>query len=217
MGYFITFEGVEGCGKTTQVKLLAERLTAHGFAVVLTREPGGCPIADKIRTILLDADNRGMSPAAELLLYAASRAQHVSDVILPALSADQVVICDRFCDATLAYQGFGRGIERSLIESLNAHACQGVAPDLTILIDVDPFVGLQRARRRIESGSGPREERFELEELAFHKRVRFGYHQLASAEARRITVIDGGDVIEDIAATIAVQVLARIPETLRAV
>lgn len=217
MGYFITFEGVEGCGKTTQVKLLADRLTAHGFSVVLTREPGGCAIADKIRAILLDAENRDMAPMAELLLYAAARAQHVADVIAPALAADKIVICDRFCDATRAYQGSGRGLERSVIESLNDHACLGFSPDLTILIDCDPAIGLQRARRRIESTSGDREERFELETLSFHQRVRHGYLQLAAAETRRISVVEGNDTIEEISAMIAVQVLARVPEALRAV
>ncbi|MEI6214526.1 MAG: dTMP kinase [Desulfuromonadales bacterium] len=217
MGYFITFEGVEGCGKTTQVSLLAERLTAHGFSVIQTREPGGCAIADKIRTILLDAGNNDMSSMSELLLYSAARAQHVSEVILPALSSEKVVICDRFSDATIAYQGYGRGIKRSIIDSLNSHACQGITADLTLLIDCNPEIGLQRARQRIEASSGPREERFELEELKFHRLVRTGYLQLAAAEARRIAVIDGNDSIEEISSAIAVQVLARIPEVLRAV
>lgn len=217
MGYFITFEGVEGCGKTTQIRLLAERLAAHGFSARLTREPGGCPIADKIRTILLDADNSEMSPLAELMLYAAARSQHVSEVIVPALNAGAIVLCDRFCDATVAYQSFGRGIDRGIIDTLNSHACQGAWPDLTILIECDPKVGLARARRRIETSSGPREERFELEETAFHQRVSFGYQQLAAEMPHRFIIIDGSDTIDEISTMIAVQVLARIPEALRAV
>ena len=217
LGYFITFEGVEGCGKTTQIRLLAERLIAHGFSATLTREPGGCSIADKIRVILLDADNSDMSPLTELMLYTAARAQHVSDVIVPALNVGKVLLCDRFCDATLAYQSFGRGIDRGVIDTLNSYACQGVTPDLSILIDCDPSVGLARARLRIEASSGPREERFELEELTFHQRVREGYQQLAAEESHRFIVIEGDDAIEDISTMIAVQVLARIPEDLRVI
>ena len=217
VGYFITFEGVEGCGKTTQIKLLSEFLSARGISTILTREPGGCPIADKIRAILLDAENRALSPLAELMLYAAARAQHVTEVISPALEAGKIVLCDRFCDATVAYQSFGRGIDRGVIDSLNIHACQGVSPDLTVLVDCDPRVGLERARRRIEATSGPREERFELEALAFHQRVRAGYQQLAGDEPDRFLIIDGSDSIEKIFATISAQVLTRIPEALRAV
>ena len=217
VGYFITFEGVEGCGKTTQIKLLADLLSARGTGIVLTREPGGCPIADKIRAILLDAENRALSPLAELMLYAAARAQHVTEVISPALEAGKIVLCDRFCDATLAYQSFGRGLDRCIIDTLNLHACQGVSPDLTVLVDCDPAVGLERARRRIEATSGPREERFELEALAFHQRVRNGYLQLAADQPDRFLIIDGSESIEKIFAVISAQVLARIPEAPRAV
>jgi dTMP kinase len=217
VGYFITFEGVEGCGKTTQIKLLSEFLSTRGMRTILTREPGGCPIADKIRAILLDAENRAIAPLTELMLYAAARAQHVHEVIAPALSAGHIVLCDRFSDATVAYQSFGRGIDRGVIDTLNRHACQGASPDLTVLVDCDPRIGLERARRRIEATSGPREERFELEALAFHQRVRTGYLQLAADEPDRFLIINGADSIEQIFATISTQVLARIPETLRAV
>ncbi len=217
MGYFITFEGVEGCGKTTQIKLLSDFLSTRGMRTVLTREPGGCPIADKIRTILLDAENRALSPLAELMLYAAARAQHVAEIISPALESGGIVLCDRFCDATVAYQSYGRGIDRTIIDTLNRHACHGVSPDLTVLVDCDPRIGLERARRRIEASSGPREERFELEELAFHQRVRAGYLQLAADNPTRFLIISGTDSIEDIFATVCTQVLARIPEALRAV
>lgn len=216
MGYFITFEGVEGCGKTTQIRLLTEQLNALNFVTTLTREPGGCPIADKIRTILLDAENRAMSPMTELMLYAAARAQHINDIITPSLNIGNIVLCDRFCDATIAYQSFGRGIDRRTIDTLNAHACQGVAPDLTILIDCDPGIGLERARHRIEMTSGPREERFELEALAFHQRVQSGYRSLADSEPERFVIIDGTGTVEEIASKISAAVLARIPENLRA-
>lgn len=217
MGYFITFEGVEGSGKSTQIKMLAERLIAHDFPIVLTREPGGCAIADKIRTILLDADNSDMAPLTELLLYSAARAQHVNQVITPAMASGAVVLCDRYCDATVAYQSHGRGIDRQLIDSLNRMACQGMTPDLTVLIDCAPELGLERARRRIEAATGPREERFELETVAFHQRVREGYRQLAEIGAHRFIVVDGNDTLDSISDQIAVQVLARLPEELRAI
>ena len=217
LGYFITFEGVEGCGKTTQIKLLSEFLLAHGVHTVLTREPGGCPIADKIRSILLDADNKALSPLAELMLYAAARAQHITEIISPALTAGKVVLCDRFSDATVAYQSFGRGIDRSIIDTLNLHACQGVKPNITVLVDCDPRLGLERAIRRIEASTGPREERFELEVLDFHQRVRAGYLQLAADDHARFMVIDGSKTIEEIFSVLSRQLLSRIPEDLRAV
>lgn len=210
MGYFITFEGIEGCGKTTQVRLLGERLESLGYRVVTTREPGGCPISDQIRSILLDADNRGMQPLTELLLYAAARAQHVAEVIRPALESGCVVLCDRFTDATIAYQSFGRGIERATIDPLNTMACQALLPDLTILIDCDAEVGLARARQRIEASSGPREERFELESLEFHRRVRDGYLSLAEQEPGRFLRVNGNGAVAGIAASIAEQVQQRL-------
>jgi dTMP kinase len=217
VGIFITFEGVEGSGKTTQIKQLAEFLTARGVPTILTREPGGCPIADKIRAILLDAENKALSPLSELMLYAAARSQHVTEVIAPSLEAGKVVVCDRFCDATLAYQSFARGIDRTLIDDLNRQACQGVSPDLTVLVDCDPTVGLERARRRIEASSGPREERFELEELAFHQKVRAGYLQLASEQPERFLIIDGAATIKEMFASISTQIMTRFAEVLRAV
>jgi dTMP kinase len=217
MGFFITFEGVEGCGKTTQVRILAERLNQAGFRTLLTREPGGCPIADKIRQILLDADNQGMVPLTELLLYAAARAQHVAEVILPALESGLIVLCDRFTDATVAYQHFGRGIDRTTIDALNTLARQNVRPDLTILMDCDAATGLARAKSRIEATSGPREERFELEALAFHQRVRDGYLALAADAAGRFLTVSADGSIDGISDIIGVQVLRRLGDSSRAI
>ena len=203
MGFFITFEGIEGSGKTTQIKLLACFLESFGYSVVCTREPGGCPVSDKIRTILLDADNQAITPMTELLLYAAARAQHVSEVIIPAIQSGAVVLCDRFTDATVAYQSFGRGLDRSQIDTLAGLACGSLTPDLTLLIDCEPETGIGRARRRIDASSGPREERFELEAMEFHQRVRDGYLSLAAKEPGRFSLIDGSASVEDIASAIA--------------
>lgn len=215
MGYLITFEGIEGCGKTTQIRLLAAALTEAGHRVTLTREPGGCPIADKIRAILLDAENSAMTPSAELLLYAAARAQHISEIISPALGRGDIVLCDRFTDATLAYQGYGRGLDRSKIMQLNDLATAGCRPDLTILIDCPVETGLRRAMARIEAAtladSGTkREERFEMESRQFHQRVRDGYLTLASESPDRFIVVAGDGNMEGIAATIEAAVTARL-------
>ena len=151
MGCFITFEGVEGCGKSTQIRKLAETLTKSGNNVTLTREPGGCDIADKIRAILLDSANAAMVPLAELLLYAAARAQHINEVILPALAKGDIVLCDRFIDATVAYQGHGRGLDLEMINNLNSLAAANCRPDITLLLDCPVATGLERARARIEA------------------------------------------------------------------
>ncbi len=217
MGYFITFEGVEGCGKTTQIRLLADRLKAGGHQVITTREPGGCPVADQIRSILLDAGNTSMVPLCELLLYSAARAQHISDVVHPALERGDIVLCDRFTDATIAYQSGGRGIDRGIITGLNDLACQEVSPDLTILLDCDTSMGLTRARQRIEQHTGPREERFELETIAFHERVRRSYHQQAANHPERICIVSAEGSIDEVAARIFQAVQSRIPEPFRAV
>lgn len=210
MACFITFEGIEGCGKSTQVQLLARRLENAGHTVRLTREPGGCPIADQIRQILLDAGNSAMTPLAELLLYAAARAQHVREVIVPALAAGEIVICDRFTDATLAYQGHGRKLDLGIIDQLNRLAAGEVRPDLTVLLDCPVEVGLGRAVSRINSTQGAREERFELESLQFHERVRAGYLHLAQQEPTRFVVVNGAGSIDETATAIADAILSRI-------
>lgn len=207
---FITFEGIEGCGKSTQISLLAERLQEAGQQVVLTREPGGCLIANQIRSLLLDAANSAMVPMTELMLYAAARAQHLAEVIRPGLDSGVIVLCDRFSDATRAYQSFGRGIDRQIMETLNSLACNGLTPDLTLLLDCPVETGLSRARQRIESSSGPREERFELESMAFHQRVRDGYLQLANEEPDRFVVIDASASPDQVAQDIGTAVLLRL-------
>lgn len=207
---FITFEGIEGCGKSTQIALLAADLQQAGYKVLLTREPGGCLIADQIRGVLLDAANSALVPMAELMLYAASRAQHLAEVVSPALTEDIIVLCDRFSDATRAYQSFGRGIDRQIIETLNDLACNSISPDLTVLLDCPVETGLGRAIKRIASTSGPREERFELESLVFHQRVRDGYLQLATAEPKRFVIVNAADQPAQVAMAISNAVLPRL-------
>lgn len=190
---FITFEGIEGSGKSTQITLLSEALRARGNAHVLTREPGGTPAGDSIRALLLDSATR-LGPPAELLLYAAARAEHLDRIIRPALASGRLVLCDRYLDATRAYQGYGRGLPLAWIEALHALEPLRLAPDRTVLLDLDPALGLKRARARNRKGakkSAPDEGRFEAEDLAFHRRVREGYLALARAEPDRFRVVDG--------------------------
>lgn len=208
MSFFITFEGIEGSGKTTQIARLASRLEAGGLPVLTTREPGGCAIADAIRAILLDADNSALVPKAELLLYAAARAQHVEEVIRPALAAGQVVLCDRFTDATLAYQGYGRQLSLDLIDELNRLASSDLTPDLTLLFDLPVETGLERAMRRIAGCAGPAEDRFEQESVAFHQRIRQGYLQLAKEQPERFRVIDAATGPDRVAGDILTAVQA---------
>ncbi len=202
MGLFITFEGIEGSGKSTQIVLLCAALRQIGYEVVQTREPGGCAIADQIRSILLHPQNTALDPTAELLLYAAARAQHVSEVIRPALDDEKLVLCDRYTDATLAYQGDGRGLDQQLIGQLNCVASQATIPDLTILIDLQPDIGLKRALSREVALQDSSEGRFEREAMAFHQRVRDGYLALAKAEPDRFAIVDGSLSIEQLAAQI---------------
>ena len=182
---FITLEGPEGAGKTTQLRPLADFLRGCGYDVVTTREPGGTAIGDQIRHVLHDTVNVAMSPTAEVLLYAASRAQLVAEVIQPALAAGRVVLCDRYSDSTMAYQGYGRGLDRDALATLTAIATGGLRPDLTLLLDLDVERGL--ARRRDE---GEEMNRLDLEAIEFHRRVRAGYLALAAAEPARWQIID---------------------------
>ncbi len=206
MSTFITFEGIEGSGKTTQIALLAEHLQKQGRQVVRTREPGGCDIADQIRAILLDPRNSALESTPELLLYAAARAQHVSEVIRPALKAGQLVLCDRYIDATLSYQGHGRRLDISLIEELNRVAAGSTRPQLTVLIDLPVETGLSRALAREKEARDSSEGRFEREELDFHQRVRNGYLGLAAQEPDRFILVDGTASI----AVMAVEIAERV-------
>ena len=187
---FITLEGIEGCGKTTQIRRLVRRLRKRGIPLIATLEPGGTRIGKKIRRILLDAQNKDLSPLTELILYAADRAQHVEEVIKPALDQGRWVICDRFFDATVVYQGMARGLDMRLISTLNERATQGIRPDVTFLLDCPVEIGLKRATGRDEAPSHQGQDRFEREARAFHKEVRRGYLDLARKEKRRFVVID---------------------------
>ncbi len=197
-GRFITFEGPEGSGKSTQLRMLGERLRSAGIDVLETQEPGGTPIGMQIRHILLDANNRDLCPTAELLLMFASRAQNVDQAILPALSAGRTVLSDRFTDSTLVYQGVGRGLGAEVVYELDRIACRGLVPDLTLIIDIDPETGLARAHRRsVRSESS--ETRIEDQDIGFHRRVREAYRQLAADELRRVRMIDGNQPREAVA------------------
>jgi dTMP kinase len=186
---FITFEGIEGSGKTTQIQMLSNYLEEHGVEHLLTREPGGTPIGDQIRKLVLHPANKAMSPHCELFLYSAARAEHITHVIQPALREGRFVLCDRFKDATLAYQGYGRGLSLLLIRRLHALDLLALMPDLTLLFDIDPATALERARTRDRTKSID-ETRFEQEELSFHKRVRAGYLELSREEPERFIVLN---------------------------
>jgi dTMP kinase len=200
-GVFITFEGPEGSGKSTQMKLLAARLRDAGRDVLESQEPGGTPIGQQIRRVLLDSKNRELSPTTELLLMFACRAQNVDQWILPALSAGRIVLSDRFTDSTLVYQGAARGLGAELVYEVDRIACRGLVPDLTLVIDIDTETGLERARRRADSVQDV-ETRIEEQEVAFHRKVRDAYRQLAADEPRRVKLIDGGRLPEAVAAEV---------------
>ena len=212
MSIFITFEGIEGCGKTTQIGLLTSYFEKNQRAILLTREPGGTEAGEKIREILLSPKKIRLEPMAELLLYVAARIQHYHEVIRPALREGKIVICDRFADATLAYQGFGRGLDVTWIDEVYHRALNNLKPDITFLLDLPVKEGLRRAWIRIKNSKGTHsqkifpdyyqlefpfhlihagQDRFEKEAIDFHQRVRDGYLSLARNEPQRIIVLDG--------------------------
>jgi dTMP kinase len=192
MSFFVTFEGIEGCGKTTQIQLLKDSLEKQGYRVITTREPGGTPIGDKIRSILLDSCYNEIDLKTELLLYQAARAQHVKDIIRPSLDHGQVVICDRFTDATLVYQGYAQKLNKDFITLLSQFVTDNLIPDLTILIDCPVEIGLQRAQNRIAQNlDGPSEDRFEEKNAEFHQAVRLGYLDIADNNSTRFLIVDG--------------------------
>ena len=190
MSLFITFEGIEGCGKTTQISHLTSYLKRTHRPFLLTREPGGTEMGEKIRQILLSSENARLEPVAELFLYAAARVQHFRQVIHPALKEGKIVLCDRYADATLSYQGFGRGLDLDWIEEIHARSVENAKPDLTFLLDLPVEEGLRRAWERLEKDQ-TKEDRFEKEAVDFHQRVREGYLTLARKESQRIIILDG--------------------------
>ena len=188
---FISFEGIEGSGKTSHAKHMVRFLQDNGHDCVITREPGGTRIGEMIRAILLDPLSKDMDPLTELLLYTADRAQHINEYILPLLSEGKMVLCDRYYDATIAYQGFARGLNIGLIEKIHKLLFENLKPDITLLLDLPPEIGLERAWKQINNGNRiSKESRFEEERLSFHKKVREGYLELARLEPERFRIID---------------------------
>ena len=200
-GAFITFEGIDGSGKSTQVRMLASVLRLRGMDVVQTREPGGTPLGARLREALLDAQEQ-VDPLAELLLYAADRAQHVRVLLNPALAAGRVVLSDRYADATAAYQGAGRGFEPSLVTQVIALATGGLKPDLTLLFDLSVAESGERSRQRTTTNDGAASDRLELEAENFHARVRDAYLQIARAEPERVRIVDASLSVEEIHARV---------------
>ena len=192
-GVFISLEGIEGCGKSTQARMLSDYVSELGYCVVLTREPGGTPIAEKIREMLLDPRNQNMTSRTELLLYLASRSQHVEQIIMPALQDRKIVICERFNDATRAYQGYARGLDMNLIEDLLRISTGNLEPDLTIILDLEVKEGLIRAEKFKNY-----RDRLESESLDFHDKVRKGYLTIAQNNPERVRVVDAKGTIEDV-------------------
>ena len=201
---FITLEGPEGSGKTHQISLLAEALLGHGYPILMTREPGGTPIGDQIRSVLFDLKNTDMRPRTEILLFQASRAQLVEQVIRPRLAGGEIILCDRYADSTLAYQGYGHQKDLDQIQTLLDFATGGLKPDLTLLLDVDVEVGL---RRRASGGQWNRLDAYDLE---FHRRVRQGYHQLVQADPQRWVVIDAGQSPEQVQNAVRQTIIQRL-------
>ena len=192
---FITFEGIDGCGKSTQMRMLASELRLRGREVVTTREPGGTPLGTRLRKLLLDTDEQ-VDPLAELLLYAADRAQHVRTLVRPALESGHVVVSDRYADATVAYQGAGRGFPDEIISDVVALATGGLMPDLTFIFDLTVDESQRRASRRTRKGN-KQHDRLDAEDAAFHTRVRDAYLRIAAAEPNRVRIIDASGSVQE--------------------
>ena len=209
-GWFVTLEGIEGSGKTTQAELLANALRSRGDLVTITREPGGTRAGELIRAIFLDP-TISLEHTAELLLVLADRAQHVREHLRPTLESGQIVVSDRYSDSTTAYQGYGRGLDLSLIGELNRLATDGITPDLTILLDCPPEVGLARTKARVH-GAARAIDRFEGEQIDFHRRVHEGFRTIASREPSRVVLLDSTEETDIVSARILRLVLERLLE-----
>ena len=208
MGFFLVLEGPEGAGKTSHARVLASRLTDAGFATVLTREPGGTELGCAVRSLVLPASSVPISARSEVFLYCAARAQLVEEVIRPALQLGQVVVSDRFGYSTIAYQGYGRGLDVETVTSVVRFSTDGLEPDLCILLDLDPEIGLQRKRGVLLAGGTGEWNRFEQETITFHRRVREGYLQMAGADPERWLVLDASLPFETLQDRIMQRVLA---------
>jgi len=204
---FITFEGPEGSGKTSQIVLLAEYLREQGYEVVQTREPGGTSIGNQVRTVLHDVDNGEMESVTELLLYSASRAQLVRELVQPALDAGKIILCDRFADSTIAYQGYGRGLDLQELHMLTHFATGGLKPHLTLLLDIDVERGLARRQE-----GGDEMNRLDLEAVSFHQKVRSGYHALVEADSDRWIIVDADRSIDAIQEELRKKVALKVAE-----
>lgn len=205
---FITFEGPEGSGKSTQIPLLADFLTQQGYHVYRTREPGGTPIGDEIRRVVHDVRFEEMHPLTEILLYSASRAQHVAQVIKPKLAQGHIILCDRFADSTYAYQGYGHGLSLDTLRRITEFATQGLTPDVTFYLDISPEVGLQRKQRASAAGQGEWNRMDQLT-LAFHQRVRQGYQALIHADPARWHSVDASADVSAVQAHLQTVVLPK--------
>lgn len=196
---FITIEGIEGSGKTSQIKHIADFLKDHGLDYVITREPGGTITGKKIRSILLDPENKEIDPVAELLLYNADRVNHINKIIRPSLSKGKIIICDRYFDSTIAYQGYARGLNISLIKQLHELVAENLKPDITFLLDLKPKIGLERVWKQVKNGERSFiETRFEKEVLSFHEKVRKGFLAMAEFEPDRFKIIDASQNITNV-------------------
>ena len=213
MGLFISFEGIEGCGKTTQIELLGKFLESRGLACILTREPGGTAVGEAIREIFLHSSNTSLIPLTEILLVTAARVQHIHEIIIPGLAAGRIVLCDRFFDATAAYQGYAAGASLSLIERSHELFCGNLEPDLTLLLDCPLELGIARSRARNKAaGQELAEGRFEDKDMDFHARVRRGYFARADQAPARFHIIHAGETIQSIHDNIVGCVTAKLRE-----
>jgi dTMP kinase len=210
-GLFLNFEGMDGCGKTTQARMAAERLRKEGYEVLESVEPGGTPIGQQVRRILLDPANEALAPRAELLLYFACRAQNVEQWVKPALDRGAIVVTDRFTDSTMAYQGYGRGLGREIVLTLDRIACQGIAPDLTVIVDIDLETSLARARARNLTVADNHETRMDEQAAEFYRRVRAGYQEMVRLEPHRFAVVDGRGDIDTVARGVWEAIQGKLP------